>query len=174
MFSRWIERAVIRKGLCPFARAVVRQGTLSLVECSARDSADAAQNVIFEAAQLAKGPEGLTVIVVFTRGLTDFAAFLEVVEIVESVAERMGLSESVQLAHFHPQYRFDETGAEDPTNFTNRSPLPAIHLLQVEDVAAAIDAYPDTLAIPENNVQMLSGMCKDELLQLQYGDDLSN
>ena len=174
MFSSWIERAVIGKGLCPFARAVVRQGMLSLVECQASDEADAAQSVVFEAAQLANGPEGTTVIVVFTGGLEDFDAFLEVVEIVEDVAARMGLSASVQFAHFHPRYRFQGTVADDPTNYTNRSPLPAIHLLQVDDVAAAIDAYPDTLAIPENNVQMLSGMCKEELRRLQYGDCTSD
>ena len=48
--------------------------------------------------------------------------------------------------------KFEDTEAEDVTNWTNRSPYPLFHLLLEKDVTVAVDAYDgDTDAIWETN-----------------------
>ena len=60
-----------------------------------------------------------------------------------------------QLASFHPDYMFADSAYEDPANATNRSPYPMVHILRCADVEKAIDQYPDTLSIPQRNVELL-------------------
>jgi uncharacterized protein len=85
----------------------------------------------------------------------DFVLFLAVVEECEAILESSGLSRRVQLASFHPNYYFEGEEPADPGSYTNRSPYPAIHLLRTVDVSRAIDAHPDTEAIPAANVERL-------------------
>ena len=83
---------------------------------------------------------------------TDFADFLDLVEIALKV---QGLTGVIQVASFHPQYRFADTEINDISNFTNRSPYPVLHLLREESLARAIQAFPDTAAIYEQNMATL-------------------
>jgi hypothetical protein len=56
-----------------------------------------------------------------------------------------------QLASFHPAYQFAGTKEGDPTNYTNRSPLPLIHIIRTEEVADAIASHPDIDSVPLAN-----------------------
>ena len=58
-----------------------------------------------------------------------------------SSAQQVALGNAVQVASFHPQYQFDGEPAHDVSHYTSRSPVPIVHLLLVEDVSKAIDAY---------------------------------
>ncbi|CAN0551372.1 unnamed protein product [Ectocarpus sp. 8 AP-2014] len=40
----------------------------------------------------------------------------------------------MKLATFHPQYRFEGSEEDDPSNYTNRSPYPVLHLLLEDQV----------------------------------------
>ena len=55
----------------------------------------------------------------------------------KAVAE-LELEGEIQVASFHPDYRFADTEANDVTNCTNRSPLPTLHLLREASVERAI------------------------------------
>ena len=73
----------------------------------------------------------------------------------EALVARMGLEGVIQIASFHPQYRFEGTGADDIGNATNRSPYPMLHLLREDSIARAVDAYGDTSAISAANIATL-------------------
>ena len=167
--AAWIERAVVGHNLCPFAQSTIRKNSLSLVSHSATSVEDAVERLVVEAFALVSGPPEQTTIVVFEQGLDAFDDFLTVIDSAEVVFEAMELGSDVQLAHFHPNYCFSGSGEDEAANFTNRSPYPAVHLLQVHDVAEAIQNHPDTLAIPKRNIEHLSSLSKAELEDLQYG-----
>ncbi len=42
---------------------------------------------------------------------------------------------------------------DDPSNYTNRSPIPVLHLLREDILEKAIESYPDSEQIPEKNIQ---------------------
>ena len=56
---------------------------------------------------------------------------------------------------FHPEYLFDGEDADDPSNLTNRSPYPMIHILRRDHVEKAIDIYGDIAQIPQRNMEYL-------------------
>ena len=86
----------------------------------------------------------------------DFVLFLAVAERCEAMLEESGLDARIQLATFHPAYRFEGEEIQDPGSFTNRSPYPTMHLLRVVDVSRAIDGFEgNTEDIPAANVEVL-------------------
>lgn len=147
----------------------MKAGGLRLYRHAATGVDDAIERVVLEAVALANGPADRTSIMVFDAGLESFDVFLDVVAGCEIVLEDMALSSTIQLAHFHPQYRFIDTDSTAAANFSNRSPYPAIHLLLVQDVTRAIADHPDTLSIAQRNVEYLSGLSRSALEELQYG-----
>jgi hypothetical protein len=71
-----------------------------------------------------------------------------------------------QVASFHPDYRFADADADDPANYTNRSPYPMLHLLREASLEHAIDNYPDPDSIPENNIGKARSLGADYWRQL--------
>ncbi|MCQ8183757.1 DUF1415 domain-containing protein, partial [Methylomonas sp. SURF-1] len=59
-----------------------------------------------------------------------------------------------QLASFHPRYRFADSDETDPSNYTNRSPYPMLHLIRESSIENALAIYPDPAAIPERNIEL--------------------
>ena len=87
-----------------------------------------------------------------TDELDSFNDFLDLAEALLGERELEGV---VQVASFHPGYRFAGVGADDPANFSNRSPHPTLHLLREASVTRSVDAHPDPLAIPKRNATLL-------------------
>ena len=71
----------------------------------------------------------------------------------------------MQLATFHPEYHFAGEEVGDPGSYTNRSPYPTVHLLRSVDVSRAVDAHPDTEAIPQTNVAKLRDVGRKTLFE---------
>ena len=69
-----------------------------------------------------------------------------------AVLEQHELTETVQLVAFHPAFCFADTAFDDPSNGTNRSPAPMVHLLRRGDVAALT---VDGAAFSERNAAIL-------------------
>ncbi len=61
----------------------------------------------------------------------------------------------LQVASFHPQYRFAGTEADDIGNATNRSPFPTLHLLREASVERALQAFAEPATIYEANQRTL-------------------
>ena len=76
-------------------------------------------------------------------------------DLLEQAVIEVGLDGVIQVASFHPAYRFDDAPMDDPANFTNRSPFPMFHLIREEGLAAALESHPSPESIPQRNVARL-------------------
>ncbi|KAJ8605865.1 hypothetical protein CTAYLR_000558 [Chrysophaeum taylorii] len=65
-----------------------------------------------------------------------FEEYLRIAGDVDAEIDDAGLRGVVQLATFHPEYRFEEGGGVG--DWTNRSPYPLLHFLHEDDVARAL------------------------------------
>src|SRR3546814_8904253 len=85
-------------------------------------------------------------------------------------SDLLGLDGELQVASFHPQYRFAGSSEDDIANFTNRSPWPTLHLLREDSVTRAVEAFPDPDAIVERNVATLEKLGHDGWQRLFHHD----
>ena len=154
---RWIERAVIGLNLCPFAKAVVAKGQVRYVLSDATTPETLLETLGAELLHLRDTPaaEIDTTLIVHPRVLADFLDYNDFLDDADALVEQLGLDGGLQVASFHPQYRFAGSSEDDIANFTNRSPWPTLHLLREDSVARAVEAFPDPDAIVERNIATL-------------------
>jgi hypothetical protein len=153
----WVEHAVIGLNLCPFAKAPQVKGLVRYVESAAEDPAALLGDLVAELQRLARTPPGRleTTLLVHPRVLTDFDEFNDFLGIVDEAVADLGLEGEIQVASFHPDYRFEGTEPDDITNATNRSPHPTLHLLREASIDRAVAAFPQAEAIYEENMATL-------------------
>lgn len=153
----WLEHAVIGLNLCPFAKAVHQKRAIRWVVSEARTPLALAEELARELLKLADADPAQvdTTLLVHPQVLQDFEDFNDFLDIAEGLLESLGLAGSLQIASFHPDYRFEGAPADDVTHATNRSPYPALHLLREDSVARAVEAVPDPESIPARNMETL-------------------
>ena len=150
--KKWIVDVVVGCNFCPFAGREVKRGTIAY---EVLENASAATVLTaFEAAlkKMGASPEIETTFLILPQGFGRFSDYLKLVSSAENLLKKKGYEGIYQVASFHPQYLFAGSLPNDPSNYTNRSPYPMLHLLREESVSRAVDSYPDTHKIPEKNV----------------------
>ncbi len=157
---RWLERAVIGLNLCPFAKAVHAKGQVRYVLSDAADPRDLLSQLGEELLFLrdAAPAEVDTTLIVHPRVLQDFLDYNDFLDEADALVAQLGLEGTLQVASFHPDYRFAGTGPDDVTNFTNRAPYPTLHLLREDSVTRAVEAYPEPDSIIERNQARLRAL----------------
>jgi hypothetical protein len=165
----WVERAVVGLNLCPFAKAVQAKGQIRYVASDDTDPEDLLNTLYVELEFLVKAdPRQVdTTLIVHPRVLADFLDFNDFLEIADQLVEDMGLAGVVQVASFHPQYRFEGAAPDDIGNASNRSPYPTLHLLREASVDRAVDAFPEAERIYEANLETLEKLGADGWAALQ-------
>jgi hypothetical protein len=168
---RWLERAVIGLNLCPFAKAVHVRGLVHYRVSAATDPSEVLTDLRAELDALtAVDPEVReTTLLIVPHCLLDFLEFNDLLHRAERVVRKRGLEGVVQLASFHPHFRFEDTEEDDITNFTNRSPYPVIHLLREASIDRAVQAFPHPEAIYEANMETLRAIGRDGWDELDVG-----
>ena len=158
--KRWLERVVIGLNLCPFAKTVHAKRQVRYAVSSAQASDAVLDDLERELRTLvAAKPEKVdTTLLILPYALAKFDDFTDFLDLVEIVLKVQGLTGVIQVASFHPQYRFADATADDMSNFTNRSPYPVLHLLREASLAYAIKTFPDTAAIYEQNIATLRAL----------------
>lgn len=153
----WLEQAVIGLNLCPFAKAVHVRQQIRWVESAARDPDRLLEDLAAELRLLAAAdPEQVdTTLLIHPQVLNDFLDYNDFLDVADAAIEALGLAGVLQIASFHPDYRFEGTAADDVGNLTNRSPFPMLHLLREDSIDRAVAAYPDAAAIYERNLDTL-------------------
>lgn len=153
----WVERAVIGLNLCPFAKAVHSKGLVRYVCSRARDSAALRDALRDELALLAATPAEQidTTLLVHPWVLADFGDYNDFLDVADALLRELGLDGVLQVASFHPDYRFAGAAPDDPTNATNRAPFPTLHLLREASIDRAVAAFPAPEAIFEANMDTL-------------------
>ena len=165
---RWLERAVIGLNLCPFAKAVYVKQQVRFVLSDAELEDDLLEELAEELLRLRDTPadEIDTTLLVHPRVLTDFLDYNDFLDRVDTLIEALELDGVLQVASFHPQYRFADTDIDDPGNCTNRAPCPTLHLLREASLDKAIAAYPDADVIVERNLETMAKLGLDGFRRL--------
>ncbi len=133
---RWIADIVIELNLCPFARRVFQEGLIRYVVSGADSSKALLHDLRRELKALAAAPIASfeTTLLIHPSALLDFLDYNDFLDSAERQLSKMGLEGMVQIASFHPDYRFADTDADAAENYTNRSPYPMLHLLREESI----------------------------------------
>jgi hypothetical protein len=153
----WIEKAVIGLNLCPFAKAVYVKEQIRYVVSPAQDTDQLLADLERELRFLhASDPARIdTTLLIHPQVLQDFLDYNDFLGVADAVLEALSLDGDIQIASFHPDYRFAGTAPDDIENFTNRSPYPILHLLREESIDRAVAAFPEAETIYEKNMEML-------------------
>lgn len=159
----WIEKAVIGLTLCPFARAVYEGNRIGYRVSAADDEPALVEDLQHALSALHSAPESLceTTLLIHPRVLADFADYNAFLDVADRKIDSLGLRGEIQIASFHPRYRFAGTTSDDIGNFTNRSPYPMLHLLRETSVDRALAAIPDAADIFERNIDTLRRLGHD-------------
>ena len=154
---RWLNRAVIGLNLCPFAKAVQVKGLIHYAVSQASEPAALLADLRAELqALLAQDPAVRdTTLLIAPNCVSDFIEFNRLLVQTRRVLRALRLQGVVQIASFHPDYRFAGTAADAITNFTNRAPYPTLHLLRESSIDRALEAFPDAQAIFGHNMRAL-------------------
>jgi len=154
---RWLERAVIGLNLCPFAKAVHAKGQVRFVLSEATTPEALLEDLAHELLVLRDTPAEQidTTLLVHPHVLQEFLDYNDFLDTADALVESMGLEGDLQVASFHPDYRFAGTSDADIGTYTNRAPYPTLHLLREDSVSRAVAAFPDPDAIVERNIATL-------------------
>jgi hypothetical protein len=159
----WLRRAVVGLNLCPFAKAPLARDLIRYVVSDAASPDVLLAALADELARLASTPASdvETTLLIHPFVLGDFDAFNEFLGRAEDLIDALDLDGVLQVASFHPHYRFAGTAHDDIGNATNRSPYPTLHLLREASVERAVDAFPDPEAIFSTNIATLQALGVD-------------
>lgn len=156
----WLEKAVIGLNLCPFAKSVHLRGQVRYVVSDATSEEALLADLLHELETLYDSDPELveTTLLIHPHVLGDFLDYNQFLEIADAAVSELQLDGEIQVASFHPDYQFAESGFDDIENFSNRSPFPTLHLLREVSVARAVAAFPDGSRIYEKNIDTLRAL----------------
>ena len=170
---QWMERAVIGLNLCPFAKAVAVRDQVRFVLSEATTPEALLEDLARELVYLRDADPGQTdtTLLVHPQVLGDFLDYNDFLGVADALVEDMGLEGVLQVASFHPDYRFEGAAPGDIANATNRSPYPTLHLLREDSVAEAVRAHGDTEAIYQANIRRLEQLGEEGWARLRRSID---
>ncbi|USD39763.1 DUF1415 domain-containing protein [Ferrimonas sp. SCSIO 43195] len=142
----------MKYNLCPFARREVERNSIRYAVIEQTKVKAVLARLVAECEHLDSHPQTETTLCILPRGFEGFYAYLDLVELAEALLVEQGYEGRYQLASFHPDYCFDGEPMDDPSNYTNRSPLPLIHLIREASMEQALQTYQQPETIPERNV----------------------
>lgn len=158
-----LEEAVIGLNLCPFAESVHRNNQIAYYVSRADNETALMQDLVLVIdALLRTDPATMdTALLIHPFALQKFEEYNEFLGWTMDFLEETRLEAVLQIASFHPEYRFSGTSADDITNCTNRSPLPMLHFLRESSVDAALAALPEAAQLVEKNLDTLRNLGAD-------------
>lgn len=157
--KQWIERFVIGMRLCPFAHFSFYKGTI-FYEVSEGTKINDCMNDLLKLVSKMKSTnenELSNSFLIFDPSCS-FEFMLRLKGKLDSTLEKMSLDDIFQTVVFHPDFQFGDETFHASGNFTNRSPLPMIHILREEEVARAIENTDNVEEIPFRNKRALENL----------------
>ncbi|MCC2614622.1 DUF1415 domain-containing protein [Aestuariibacter halophilus] len=149
----WVVEVVVGLNLCPFAKREVQRDTIAY-QVVHGDSQAALEALLNACQQLDNDSSIETTLLIFPTDFGDFDDYLDLLAMADHMLDYGGYRGIYQLASFHPDYCFAETSPDDPSNYTNRSPYPVLHLIREASIERVLARYPDPDSIPHNNVTL--------------------
>jgi uncharacterized protein len=159
----WLEHAVIGLNLCPFAHEVHATKRIRYVVTRAANESELLEVLRTELRTLAESDPAVveTTLLIHPDALRDFDDFNQFLDTAEGALTRFGYDGVLQIASFHPDYRFAGVPPDDITNATNRAPYPILHLLRESSIERALDLVPDTSKIIDANLKTMRDLGTD-------------
>lgn len=153
----WLERAVIGLGLCPFAQGVHVLDLIRYAVSEQRTPGGLADDLARELEALHSTDPAVheTTLLIHPFVLNDFDDYNQFLGDADAMLSALGFDGELQVASFHPAYRFAGTAPDEITNYTNRSPYPLLHLLRESSVTRAVATFPAVDEIGERNMRKL-------------------
>ena len=168
---QWIAAFVIGLDLCPFAQRVFVGERIRYAVSTATDSESLRGELAEELRSLVATSIDVveTTLLIHPRTLTDFDDYCDFLAEADRLIQSLGLRGVIQIASFHPEYRFADSAADAVENYTNCSPFPMLHLLREESISR-LSATPEELAeIPPRNIAKLRRLGLDGIKSTFHG-----
>jgi hypothetical protein len=149
----WLEKAVVGLRLCPFAAVPFARGQIRYRVSGQTTTDGLARELTDELEHLhAADPDVCeTSLLIHPYVLTDFADYNQFLDDADAAIAALHYGGELQVASFHPDYRFAGSAPSDVQNYSNRSPYPMLHLLREASVTRAVATYPEIDEIGERN-----------------------
>jgi hypothetical protein len=162
---RWLEEFVVGLDLCPFARPLLGSPALRIAVCADTEPATLRRAYLEELDCLQRSSEEAvaTTLLAFPSALDEFDDFLDFVHEADGILDACGLRGHVQLASFHPRYRFAGEPEDAASHFSNRAPYPLLHLLRENMLDRQLAGFPGPEQIPARNIERLNGIGSAEM-----------
>ncbi len=160
--KKWLERTVIGLGLCPFAASVHLRDQIRYRVSTQESTTGLLADLSYELQLLrdADPQRCETSLLIHPHVLSDFSDYNEFLNDADAVVLALGLTGELQIASFHPAYRFAGCAPDDIENYSNRSPYPMLHLLREASLTRAVATFPGINAIGDNNITTLRRLGK--------------
>jgi len=161
----WLNDFVVGLNLCPFARPLLGAPNLRIAICEESDTASLRRAFLQELDLLQRSTEQevATTLLAFPLALQDFEDYLQFLYQAQDLVAESGLEGLVQLAGFHPLYRFEGEEPGAASHYSNRAPYPLIHLLREDMLSHALEDFADPEQIPVRNIETLKNIGVEEL-----------
>jgi len=150
----WLKAVVIHFNFCPFAKRELINNHIRFVVCHEKNIEPTLETLIEECRHLDRYPDTETTLLISPKTFKKFDDYLMMLDLAQALMETQGYEGTYQLASFHPEYCFKGSNAEDPANYTNRSPYPMLHLIREASLETALMHYEQPELIPERNIKM--------------------
>ncbi len=162
----WLEKTVINHNFCPFARKEFVNESIHYCVVEHFETDRQLECLVDELKRLDRDVTITTSLVLYPNGLENFFDYLDFVDLANQLLEDLGYQGVYQIASFHPDYCFEGCIQSDPSNYTNRSPLPILHLLREDMLEKVLSHYPSPEKIPEENIALAKDLGESEFIQV--------
>ncbi|MBL4583258.1 MAG: DUF1415 domain-containing protein [Pseudomonadales bacterium] len=162
----WVQSVVVGLNFCPFAGKELANNRIRYELSDATDMQAALELLVVELEQLDQHSDIETTLIIFTQGFAQFHPFLDLLDVANQLISDQDYEGIYQLASFHPNYCFADATADDPSNFTNRSPYPMLHIIREHSLEQALERTTNPEQIPQRNIQLAREVGTPKLQQL--------
>ncbi|MEW6991472.1 DUF1415 domain-containing protein [Colwelliaceae bacterium 6441] len=152
--KQWLEQVIIGLNFCPFAKKELVNNTIHYHICAQVRLEKALEEFALQCEYLTSHPEIETTLFICSLGFRDFESYLDLVDYANELLVDLGHEGVFQVASFHPDYLFEGEDSDDASHYTNRSPLPTLHLIREASMAKVLAVYDKPELIPENNIAL--------------------
>lgn len=163
---RWVDTVVVGLNLCPFAKRELSEGRVRFSVSGAKTEAELLRDLEAEFSILESDRSVETTLLIHPDALRDFRAYNDFLDMADQRLVAMNLDGIYQIASFHPDYQFEGTLANDVENFTNRSPLPMLHIIRERSVERAVANFPDAAQIPTRNIARMKLLGSEKVVAM--------
>jgi hypothetical protein len=161
----WLEGFVVGLNLCPFARPLLGADNLRIAICVETEQAALRRAFLLELDLLQGSNEDeiATTLLAFPGALAGFDDYLVFLDEAQYLLLEAGLEGLVQLASFHPDYRFEGEADDAASHYSNRAPYPLVHMLREDMLTRVLADSADPEQIPARNIETLGAIGVAEL-----------